>query len=212
MRKRFALLCILLAVLSVGVLYAQNGAVVAILEYFDNDAEIEVLDSTGTPVDDIYYGLELMIGDTVQTNGSMAEIRIEGNGSILKLAKNTVFTIVNLQNTGNPVTEFTVITGKLRTIAARTTSGQQQYLVNTPTAVCGVRGTDFTVDVAKGKKNALIVKSGLVEYINTATGQSLSLGAGMLADTFAATFQAIKLTAEQLAERPAFDYAASRFG
>jgi hypothetical protein len=56
--------------------------VVAILEYFDNDAEIEVLDSTGTPVDDIYYGLELMIGDTVQTNGSMAEIRIEGNGSI----------------------------------------------------------------------------------------------------------------------------------
>jgi hypothetical protein len=35
MRKRFALLCILLAVLSVGVLYAQNGAVVAILEYFD---------------------------------------------------------------------------------------------------------------------------------------------------------------------------------
>ncbi len=107
---------------------------------------------------------------------------------------------MNLQNTGNPVTEFTVITGKLRTIAARTTSGQQQYLVNTPTAVCGVRGTDFTVDVAKGKKNALIVKSGLVEYINTATGQSLSLGAGMLADTFAATFQAIKLTAEQLAE------------
>lgn len=182
-------------------LFAQQNRPAAILEYYDNDMAIQVIGSDGEALDDLYFGFELEVGDTVKTNSSNAEIRISNNGSILKLARNTTFTISNIQGVGgSPVTEFTIISGKLRTIAARTGTGDQQYLVNTPAAVCGVRGTDFTVDVQPGNVNSLIVKSGLVEFIDRATGRSLSLGAGMFADTFAAVFEAVQLTAEQLAE------------
>ncbi|MCK5199737.1 MAG: FecR domain-containing protein, partial [Spirochaetales bacterium] len=125
-------------------LYAQYGAPVAILEYFDDDLEIEITAADGIAVSDIYYGMDLNEGDTIRTSRTAAEIRLDPNGSIIKLSPFTVFTIESLQKSSEESNNFFLVSGKIRAIAARAGMGEK-YQITTQSAVCGVRGTDFGV-------------------------------------------------------------------
>jgi hypothetical protein len=170
----------------------------ALLEYFENQNQIRITDADGFEVSDVYYGMDLGIGDRVVTANTTAEIRLTPNGSIIKLAKNTEFRLDSMQGVkGADINGFTLASGKLRAVASRTAGSK--YEVRTPTAVCGVRGTDFGVGVIPGSMEAVAVRDGLVEFIKQ-TGQAVTLGAGQAADTFAAVFQPINLSPAQLAE------------
>ena len=121
------------------------GGPAAILEYYDDEFEIEIIDADGILVEEIYYGMELLPGDTVKTYGSTAELRLDPNGSILKLANDTNFQIQALQTDEYSSNDFALFGGKLRTIAARTGTGEN-YSIQTQSTVCGVRGTDFITE------------------------------------------------------------------
>ncbi len=178
--------------------FAQDGAPVAVLEYFDNPDGITITSSSG---EDLFpeYGMELIPGDRIKTTQSVAELRLDPNGSLIKLATNTEFVVESLQNREEAqANTFSLVSGKLRAIAART--GNEQYQIKTQTAVCGVRGTIFGLGVDPGNRDAAVVEKGLVTFTKLATGEALELGAGMLADTFADTFQAIEVSAEQMSE------------
>ncbi len=195
--KKLSIIFILLLVMPASVLFAQAKQPFAVLEYFDNPDGVFVLTSKG---EDIFpeYGMELLPGDRIKTTTSVAEIRLDPNGSLIKLATNTNFVIDTLQNrSGAEANTFSLVTGKLKAVAAK--SGTAQYQIKTQTAVCGVRGTIFGLQVLEGAMDAAVVEKGLVTFAKIATGESIELSAGQFADTFAAAFQAVTVSPEQIA-------------
>ena len=178
-------------------LFAQYGTPVAVLEYYDDDLELEITDSEGIAVVDIYYGMDLQEGDTIRTERTGAELRLDPNGSIIKLSPFTVFTIENLQKSENDSNDFNLISGKIHAIAARAGFGER-YMITTQSAVCGVRGTDFGVISFPGSEEKAFVMDGLIDYTNSLTNQKIQLGSGMVGDAFAEVFQALAISAEQM--------------
>jgi hypothetical protein len=195
--KRIFIVLLLLAVTFS--LYAQYGEPVAILEYYDDDLELEITGSDGFVLTDIYYGMDLQEGDTIRTMRTGAEIRLDPNGSIIKLSQNTVFTIDALQKSAEESNNFSLVSGKIRAIAAKAGIGEK-YQVMTQSAVCGIRGTDFGVISIPGSEEKAFVVDGLIDYTNSLTNQKIELGAGMIGDTFADIFQAVVASAEQMTE------------
>ncbi|MBI9098215.1 MAG: FecR domain-containing protein [Spirochaetaceae bacterium] len=176
-------------------LTAQSDSPVAILEYFeDPDENMVIVDDQGIPMTFFDMGESLPPGFSIKTGSGFAEIRLEPNGTIIKLAENTDFSISNLQGyKGSPFNEFSLLAGKIRTIAART-SGIDQYNVRTPTAVMGVRGTDFINEIS-GTSASVVVREGLVEVIPN-NGVPLMVSQNQSVDTLAAVFEAVTLPQE----------------
>ncbi|NCN04341.1 MAG: FecR domain-containing protein [Spirochaetales bacterium] len=183
-RKKSVILTTFL-ILLVGFLGAQTPA--AVLEYFDFG--IRIWDETGFEKLDFNFGEELGPGFRIETGAGSAELRLNPNGTIMRLASGTSFTIDSIQGRGDSTsTEFTVAQGRVRTVAAR--SAGADYRFRTATAVGGVRGTDFGMNVVPGQADQLFVLEGSVEFTNSLTNQSLLLGAGQAANTFAPVFEA----------------------
>ncbi|HUX21794.1 MAG TPA: FecR family protein, partial [Spirochaetia bacterium] len=199
--KKFLLLSIIIFSAVAFAVSAQSSQPAAVLQYFDDPTQITVTDASGNAVTSIYYGMDLPPGSVVKTGNSTAEIQLDPNGSILKLADNTNFTIQTLQGSANQtVNAFSLLAGRLRTIAAKSSTGGDNYSIQTPTAVCGVRGTDFTLDVVPGQTDAVGVINGVVNFVNTSTGQSIDVTAGNFANTFAQVFQPVKMSADQISQ------------
>lgn len=176
--------------------FGQYGEPKAILAYAADEFELEIVDGSGTIITDIYSGMELSEGDTIRTNNTVAELSLDPNGSIIKLSPNTVFTIRQLQKSEDSSNDFHMVSGKIRSIAARGALSAR-YRISTPSAVCGVRGTDFGLISIPGVEEKAFVVDGLIDYSNAA-GQTISLSSGQIADALAATFQAIQASQEQL--------------
>ncbi|MFQ3620186.1 MAG: FecR family protein [Spirochaetales bacterium] len=169
---------------------------VAVLEYFDPPEGIEIMDAEGYRVVEVYMGLQLSEGERIRTTNSTAELRLLPNGSIIKLSRNTDFRIEALEGSKSKDTNaFTLAAGKIRTVAAKKLGSQ--YEVRTPSAVCGVRGTDFGMEVVPGAREGVAVLEGAVEFSKT-TGEKILIGAGQAADVFAPVFQPLTLTASQM--------------
>lgn len=179
-------------------LFSQESK--AILEYYDDDYEIQVFDDQGkdlTPeVLDYGYGFELLEGYQIKTKNTSAEIRLVPNGSMVKLDYNTDFLIESLQGSeSTSANAFTLTTGKLHCIAARM-SGQERYSIVTPSVVCGVRGTQFILDEVSAT-----VKEGSVVLQNLDSGESVTLEPGQFADASARRFKAETLSPQEINER-----------
>lgn len=196
MRKIIPLL--LLLVLIPAFASAQSGEASAVLAYYEDETQIEVLDSSNKVIP-VSYGMSLQPGDTVRTEASIAELQLEPNGSIVKLSENTVFTVDQLQTSPETSNNFSLAAGKIRAIAASAGMGNR-YQITTPSAVCGVRGTDFGVIAEPGSSERAFVNQGIVEFVKNSTQETVTLTQGMAADALAATFEAIQLTQQQLQE------------
>ncbi len=171
------------------------------LIYFDDPFQVEITDSEGTQ-EEPDYGRVLLPGYTVQTLQSTAEIKLLPNGSIIKLAPQTSFTIKALQGRESaPVNTFALAAGRLRAVAAQTATGEKRYSIDTPAAVCGVRGTDFGLEVQPGRTDAAFVKEGRIDFTSKRAGKTISLGSGQAADAFAPSFTPISLTPAQMNSR-----------
>ena len=195
--KKILLLLFIFAVPFIAI--AQDTGPYAVLEYYEDDLALEINDIDGNPITDIYYGMELQEGDTIRTNGTVAELRLDPNGSIIKLANDTVFTIEHLQRDASGSNDFRLAAGKIHAVAARTKVASS-YRVRTQSAVCGVRGTDFGVVSIPGSEEKAFVLEGLIDYTKLGTNQTVSLGKGMMADALSDVFQAVQASQDQLNE------------
>ncbi|WP_304224445.1 FecR family protein [Gracilinema caldarium] len=193
----FALFFIALFVVANG-LFAQTGPK-ALLVYADDETAIQILTSGGT-IRSAYVGDEILPGETIKTLATNAELKLDPNGSIIKIARNTSFKVEGLAGSaGKDTNEFALLGGKIRTVAAKTV-GSNKYQIKTPTAVCGVRGTDFSMLVVEGARDAVYVQRGLVEFAKTladGTLQPILVGAGQFADVFGPSFIPSPFTPEQ---------------
>ena len=174
-----------LAVLCTVPAIAQEGAV-AVLEYASDFSEIGVYDRNNFEVE-IFLGIGLSSGDRIVTGDSSVELRLEPNGSIIRLAPNTTFVIDSLQGEqGAPETASTLQRGRARFVAARSDQRRNVYSVRSPGAVLGVRGTDFGIAVISDGApveedpvdEEVFVFSGEVIVTARATGEDVFLAAG----------------------------------
>lgn len=199
------LLSVMLIPFAVAAVSAQSDPV-AILEYYDDPLEVTIVDEDGFTVDP-YLGIALNPGDTITTEDSSAEIRLDPNGSVMRLAPSTEFTIDGLQGRDEATeNSFAMQRGRLRMVAARLTDRASSYSIRTPTAVAGVRGTDFGMAVqAAGEASAaveeLFVFSGEVGFEAGVTGESIVVGAGERADALADLFVPQAMTEAEIAQR-----------
>lgn len=198
---------LLLTFLTVGSLAAQTQTdPVAVLEYYDDPAEIQVLDEDGFEVNP-YLGIALNPGDVVITNQSSAEIRLDPNGSIMRLDAGTRFTVEGIQGrAGATANSFAMERGRMRMVASRLTGRDASYTIRTPTAVAGVRGTDFGITArpeAEGTPpvEELFVFSGEVAFESGLSGESVNVGASQRANVFGETFAPVVMSQEELNQR-----------
>jgi len=185
-----------LALVIISPVFAQDRTdPTAFLVYYDDDFELEVFDSSGEYIGDVFTGMELFPGSTIKTYNTTAEIQLDPNGSILKISENSVFQIEAFQRAADESNDFSLFNGKLRVIAARAGLGYENYSIITQSAVCGVRGTDFVIDSI----GVLAVKDGAVSFSSLLSGDTIDVISGQIADVFADTFAATAATAQSLA-------------
>ncbi len=201
-QKTWPILTIMMLLAAAGAVSAQEDQTpMARLVHFDDSFEIVITDSEGF---EIYadYGIELPPGSQIVTKQSSAEIRLEPNGTIIRLAPQSDFTVKTLQGRDSePVNQFALAAGKLRAVAARAAGGENRYSIDTPAAVCGVRGTDFGLAVQPEQSDSAFVKEGKIDFTSKRAEKTISLSAGQAADAFSSTFEPISLSPAQMSER-----------
>lgn len=181
-----------------GAVWAQTRPA-AVLEYFDDELEIQILDSESFEYNNLYMGMELLPGDTVKTFNSSAEISLEPNGTIIRIAPETEITVDSLSGDGSStVNAFSMARGRLRAVAARAEGTRYEFRL--PGAVGAVRGTDFGIHVAAEGREALFVREGSVAFRARATGEEVVVSAGEIADAAADTLAVQALDAGELEE------------
>jgi hypothetical protein len=200
--KRILAIVLALAVFAVIPALAQQGPR-AVLEYFDNasgDLLMKLADGSEVPGDSFDIGMDVPVGATIVTfDGDSAEVRLQPNGSIIKIAANTNFLVEGLQGAGGAdANRFAVAVGKIRNVAARAT-GNDRYVVRGASTVAGVRGTDWGMEVLPGQRERAFTLKGLIDFTNAA-GQTIQLAAGKIADGLASTFEALELTQDLMNE------------
>ncbi len=175
-----------------------------VLEFVDGpDLTVTAADKTVSKLGaGIAEGDEVPVGATIATGpATSAELRMKPNGTIIKLAKSTTFSVSGLASTNKEKNAFALVAGKIRAVAAK----GAQYEISSRTAVCAVRGTDFSFSYDDGNSAVLMVAKGLVQYDKLddagAVLGTLSIGAGMAADAFAASFASFQYSPEQFAQQ-----------
>ncbi|MCL1818883.1 MAG: FecR family protein, partial [Spirochaetaceae bacterium] len=177
---------------------AAQSEVVAVLEYCDYPDQLQISDSDGFTVREIYFGMELGPGDTIRTENTAAEIRLTRNGSIIRLAPHTFFRIDGLEGArGSTENTFSLMEGKLHTIVSA--AALRNFLVRTPAAVCR-EGADYAVSVQSGSRDAVAVRDGTLSFTKNASGQTIIIPAGKGGDAAAAVFEPLVYTGGQIEE------------
>jgi hypothetical protein len=178
--------------------FAQAPAV--IVEYYENtsgEMYVRTPDGAEYDVDQFGFGEELPVGTTLITlDGDYAELRMDPNGTIIRVGENTNFRIDGLQGRGDTQKNtFSVAVGKFKAVVAKQDGAL--YSFRGSTAVMGVRGTTIIGSNIPGVEELAYVLDGIVEYTNAA-GQTLVLGAGQAANALAASFVSFQPSANLL--------------
>ncbi len=152
MRVRISVPIVALAmsVLCAGAAMAQAKAA-AVIEYASSDDVIVIRAGRALTIDDP-FGLELQEGDNVQTGkATLLEIRLTRGNAVFKLAENTTFV---LSKAVSGETALSLVYGRLRA-KVDTLSGNDAFTLASASAVAGVRGTDFGMDVIASRSTGL---------------------------------------------------------
>ena len=202
-----ASLCVLAATLAV----AQEQPVI-VLEFFEDDREIQILDGNDFDVN-FFLGVALSVGDQIITGATAVEIRLDPSGSIVRIDHDTRFTIDAIAGRDQATrTVFTLTRGRMRMVAPRPTGEGEAYTIHTPNAVAIVRGTDFVIEVVPGQEpeangseavapsERLTVLEGDVTFESQISGERLSVVGGQSADVFATPFLPVEVAPERLAQ------------
>jgi len=195
MKRKSILLLTAVFLLAAAALFAAPRMVI---EYFENNSGglyVRGADGAEKEASAISFGDELPVGSTLITlQGDFAELRLDPNGTIVRVSENTNFTVKSVQGRdGATKNAFGLAVGKVKTVAAKTKGAVYSFEGNT--AVCGVRGTKFIFSVLPGQRELAYVLEGLVDFTNQA-GQILALQAGMAADALASSFASFTPPAE----------------
>lgn len=198
MRKQNLIWLLVFSLLLIPMLSAQQGGNQKLLLDFVDGNNFSYFTEAGIEFkfpNGVMEGDEIPVGAILTTGANTTvELRIAPNGTVLKLAAGTSFQVQAVATANRNSNTFSLIAGKVRTIATRGSS----YDILTSTTVCGVRGTDFTMSFQEGVKATLVVAKGAVEFAErTASGilNPVLVNAGQFSD-FYRSFAPSAFTAE----------------
>ena len=178
-RARFVGLLVLVLCSAVPAISHAQESYLGILEYLDDPLEVSIISPDGTETEP-FIGLELEGGTVIQTYESTAEIRLKNTGSLLRLAEGSIFRLEGPRLEDNvSVSAFSLAAGTIRCVAARVSG--QGYAVHTQSAVLGIRGTDFIVELVSNAE-LLHVLDGSVETLHRVSGRSRLVETGYSMD------------------------------
>ena len=161
-------LVILLALCGVGA-FAQDAEIV----YVDYP-EVEIKRPGGVAIL-ADFGDSLRAGDSlITTRFGEAEIELADGGTV-SIARGTIYQIQVIESRGAPQTVMNVALGAVR-FKFNTIAGRREPVIGSPTAVAGVRGTEFTAYVAADGATVFVVDEGMVDV--SAEGGTVQLVGG----------------------------------
>lgn len=133
----------------------------AILAYADDFTLVTITDPNGAAIVAV-EGAQIPTGGTIRTGATSVELSLRPNGTLMRLAPGSAFTIERLERGEERLNAFALIAGKLRTVAANVRG--TAYRIRVQQTVFGVRGTDFILQTgAPDSPDALVVLEGFVE-------------------------------------------------
>lgn len=136
-----------IALVPVAPALAQARSPAAVIEYASKDDVIVIRAGRPVAVPDP-FGFELFEGDSVQTGrATLIEVRMLSGGAVFKLAENTTF---RLATASSGETTLSLVYGRIRS-KVRGLAGGESFAISSQTAVAGVRGTDFGMDVVAAR-------------------------------------------------------------
>ncbi|MDC7219055.1 MAG: hypothetical protein PQJ59_03880 [Spirochaetales bacterium] len=174
-------------------LFAQESDPRGVLVYAEDETLIQITDAAGNSLE-VYLGMDIPAGSSVHTGATTAELQLEPNGSILKLAMNTIMTVDTLQKGTTGSNNLSVKSGKIRAVIARLTDRQDSYNFFSRNTVCGIRGTDFILDA----NDVLAVADGAVDFTKSATGEVLQVSGGNMVRGGADIFTLTTMTTDEM--------------
>ena len=143
--------------------------------------QVEVQKAQGITWAKAAVKMKLLSGDKISTeDGAEAEIVLE-DGSVLKMKDKSLLLIQRMEKQKKPsvsvVNSFKVRTGKVLGCVRKMSSLDSKFVVETPTAVAGIRGTVFGIYV-EGDSTELDVLKGEVG-IKGEAGEEVMVGEKM---------------------------------
>ncbi|MBM9499540.1 FecR domain-containing protein [Leptospira sp. 201903071] len=105
-------------------------------------------------------GLILKENDKIKTNSGSVDIQT-GKGDIVRIKSFSQITLKEISKNGKPNTNLYVQAGELL-IKTNKLKSKDSFLLSTPTAVAGVRGTTFSFELTNGKPPKVKVYEGAV--------------------------------------------------
>ncbi len=137
---------------------------------------VEIIKVGEKKVIDLKAGSILDDGDKVRTgsSGFVAIIFIDDK-SILKIKENSEAVITGQKSTKNISKKINLDGG---TIRASITKQNVDFVIQTPTSVASVKGTDFWL-ISDDSGDQVIGMEGLVSLVNNETGQEVNVSSGM---------------------------------
>lgn len=150
--------------------YAKVQFIVGNVEVASN---LDVKDASEIKFEKIRNNHVLIEKNVLKTGeDGKCEIKLD-DGTILKLAEDTVIVLgeINYDKNGDTNTLLKLLGGSVLMKVTKLNDGDK-FNVSTPTAVAGVRGTEFTMSVNKNEKVELTVLQGIVAT-STPEGQNI---------------------------------------
>lgn len=146
-RSPLSLVFILFVAIAPAAAQAPARSPVAVIEYASKDDVIVIRSGKPVSVPDP-FGFKLYEGDSVQTGrATFIELRMLSGGAVFKLAEHTTF---RLTAASMGETAISLVYGRIRSKVQRLAGGES-FVISSQTAVAGVRGTDFGMDVVAAR-------------------------------------------------------------
>lgn len=140
--------------------------------------KVEFAKSKSTRFSTLKTGTILENGDWIKTgaNGFVSVIFIDDK-SILKIKENTVMEITGVREQASIAKKINMDAGTLRAQVSKQRTGD--FVIQTPTSVASVKGTDFWLISDPATGDQVIGLSGLVSLFNMASGAAMNVTAGL---------------------------------
>ncbi len=143
------------------------SAIPADITYTEGDASVRLKNGTQK---DAEIGAVLNTGDMLKTGGD-GQAELDQKGVTIKVARNTVFTLMEKAQGNQSTSVLSVTLGSIKFHYDKLTGTEPQ--VRTNGALAGVRGTDFTVFAGADGSTLFTVDAGQVQV--EAAGQTVAL-------------------------------------
>jgi len=133
-------------VLSFGILAAEEAGPAAAVIIYNEGEDFEIIDSEGVPIEVLdIIGHELHEGDVVITyDDTFLELQFMSSPNIVKIAENTDFELETMEE--GKISNFEMLYGSVRAKVAKL-GKDERFRIKGSSAVAGVRGTDFGMNV-----------------------------------------------------------------